>query len=119
MATSRVSPFGSSAVILLMATNTADFRGHGMRQSPEYRAFFNAKARCTNTKGKDWAGYGGAGVKVLFTCFENLYMEVGPKPEPKRKYSLGRFGDEGNYEAGNCKWMTTKEQAENRRKKAA
>ena len=48
-------------------------------------------------------------------------MDLGPRPEGKytsgrAMYSLHRINNDGNYEPGNCKWATQKEQCANRRK---
>jgi hypothetical protein len=80
--------------------------------TPEYQAFLDAKRRCTNTKCKDYPDYGGRGIRVLFTSFEQFFAELGPKP---RGYSLDRRNNDGNYEPGNVRWATNKTQQNNRR----
>jgi dCMP deaminase len=45
--------------------------------------------------------------------FSNFLKDLGKKPSPK--HSLDRINNEGNYEPGNCKWSTPKEQVANRR----
>src|SRR5438128_9527292 len=40
---------------------------HGMFGTPEHAAYFAAKDRCTNSKASNWSGYGGRGIKFLFT----------------------------------------------------
>jgi hypothetical protein len=44
--------------------------------------------------------------------FRNFYADLGERPEGT---TLGRYGDTGNYEAGNCTWMTSVEQVRNRK----
>lgn len=42
--------------------------------------------------------------------YQNFLEDMGHRPQGT---TLGRFGDKGNYEPGNCAWMTPKEQASN------
>jgi hypothetical protein len=81
---------------------------HGMRNSPEYASYTRAKHRCAD---KHNARYGGRGIQFLFTSFEQFYAEMGPRPAGT---SVDRIRSNGNYEPGNVKWATPKEQANNR-----
>lgn len=91
--------------------------GHkaGKTETPEYRSYRHAKARCENPKHHRYQLYGGRGIKFLFASFEDFFDEVGPRPEPKYDYSIDRINPEGNYEAGNVRWATVNEQANNKR----
>jgi hypothetical protein len=44
--------------------------------------------------------------------FENFLTDLGPKPSPK--HSLDRINPAGNYEPENCRWITIKEQQNNK-----
>ena len=71
--------------------------------------------RCTNPKTNGFEHYGGRGIKVCdrWKSFENFFADLGERPAGT---TLGRFGDEGNYEPGNVKWMTPAEQRANKRR---
>lgn len=96
-------------------------RKHGMCHTAEYRSWTEMRRRCNNPKATRYGRYGGRGIKVCERWegehgFEIFLADMGPRPKGT---TLGRFGDEGNYEPFNCKWMTPKEQAANRSEKAA
>ena len=93
---------------------------HGLVQTPEYRAWQNMKIRCVAKPGdRNYIVYGARGITVAkeWTSWENgfvLFLEhVGKRPTPK--HSLDRIDTNGNYEPGNVRWATSKEQCANRR----
>ena len=64
--------------------------------------------RCYNPKSDRYRGYGARGVRVTtrWHKFIDFLADMGPRPEGT---TLGRILDRGNYEPGNCFWMTPAE----------
>jgi hypothetical protein len=71
-----------------------------------------ARQRCNNPNYDRYAGWGGRGIKFLFTSFEAFFAELGPRPPGT---SLDKIDNNGNYEPGNVRWATPHEQQMNRR----
>ena len=90
---------------------------HRMSRSKIYHIWASMIQRCENPKNPRFKDYGGRGIKVCkkWHSFENFYEDVGDKPENR---SLDRSDNDGNYQPENCKWSTSKEQAQNSRPKS-
>jgi len=93
------------------------FEKHGMSGTPEYVAWAAMLQRCTNPDNSGWKDYGGRGITVCdaWYKFDNFLADLGPKPEPKHLYSLGRFNNDGSYFPDNTGWQRAAEQTRNRR----
>jgi hypothetical protein len=88
---------------------------HGMADSPEYRVWCHVLARCGTATDAAYDNYGGRGITVCdrWLTFTNFYADVGPRPSPQ--HTLERIENDGNYEPGNVRWATRKEQNRNKR----
>lgn len=74
--------------------------------------------RCTNPNSDAWKYYGGRGVTVHLewrASFEAFMQDVGRRISPS--HSIDRHPNpDGNYEPGNVRWATPREQRLNRGK---
>jgi hypothetical protein len=79
----------------------------------EYYAWQSAIQRCHNPNDVQYKNYGNRGIQVWIgwrKSFKLFLNYMGPKPEG---LTLERINNDGNYEPGNCKWATYKEQMNN------
>lgn len=73
------------------------------------------KQRCLNPNDPRYKDYGGRGIKICsrwISSFIEFKKDMGARPEGR---SIDRINHDGNYEPGNCRWSTPKEQQRNMR----
>ncbi len=79
------------------------------KQSLTYQSWRHMKTRCQNPNCPDYKNYGGRGITVCerWMDFANFLEDMGERPE---NTTLDRINNDGNYEPGNCRWTTPREQ---------
>lgn len=79
-----------------------------------YWVWADMVGRCTNPNHAAFKNYGGRGISVCerWRSFDNFSQDMGARPEGGM---LDRENNDGDYEPGNCRWATRKEQNSNRR----
>jgi hypothetical protein len=70
------------------------------------------RQRCNNPNNPQWKNYGGRGITVRFSSFDEFFAEVGGRPDCR---SIDRIDPNGDYAPGNVRWATSTEQQRNRR----
>lgn len=89
---------------------------HGKTGTRIYSIYVNMKNRCYYTNNKRYQNYGGRGIEVCdewlnhFQAFYDWAMSHGYSDN----LTLDRINVDGNYEPSNCRWVTLKEQENNR-----
>ena len=94
----------------------ATHHGHsaGGKVTPIYTSWAQMHARCSNPNHNRFHRYGGRGISVCqrWASFEGFLADMGESWQPG--LSIDRIDNDGNYEPGNCRWSTPKDQAANR-----
>ena len=95
----------------------AQLTEHGATGTPEHKAWCNMVERCHTTTHRNYAEYGGRGISVCLewrSNFQDFIKYVGLRPSPR--HSIDRYpNNNGNYEPGNVRWATSKQQQRNMR----
>lgn len=90
--------------------------GHAAgRKSGAYKSWLAMMSRCSEHSKDTRPNYAGQGISVCkrwAESFENFLLDMGERPEGS---SIERIDSTGNYEQGNCKWATSKDQARNKK----
>jgi hypothetical protein len=85
-------------------------------RTPTRRSWLAMWRRVKYLSVNGYENYGGRGeVCDRWRVFQNFLADMGERP---RGTSLDRIAVDGNYEPGNCRWATAREQGLNQRRRA-
>jgi len=96
---------------------------HGQTNTGFYQRFMGILRRCNNQKTWNYNRYGGRGIKCLWSDFIEFKRDMydsfleACRLYGERYISIDRIDNDGNYCKANCRWVTAKMQAGNRRKR--
>lgn len=82
-----------------------------------YSRFKGIKKRCYNTKDKSYHRYGGRGITICKEWDEDFkkFYEWSLSNGFKKELQIDRIDNDGNYEPDNCRWVTPKENSNNKK----
>lgn len=89
---------------------------HGMSKHPIYRVWADMKNRCYNENIEAYDLYGGRGIEVCdewFYSFSKFLEDMGEGY--KRGLRIDKIDNDKNYCKENCRWVSTKISAVNKR----
>ena len=93
---------------------------HGKRKTKTYAVWGTMLQRCINPNNHKYKNYGGRGIKICdewANDFQAFYSHVSQLPHfGEIGYSFDRINNEGNYEPGNVRWATARQQRLNQRR---
>jgi hypothetical protein len=86
----------------------------GHKKTAEYTTWRSMLNRCEREDLQSFSRYGGRGIRVCerWHSFEAFLADMGLRPSSQ--HQLDRIDGDGNYEPGNVRWVTAKENCRNK-----
>lgn len=88
---------------------------HGKTHHPLYNVWSSMIRRCESQDDISYKNYGGRGIRVCNKWHDiNVFIEE-MYPTYIKGYQIDRINNDGNYEPSNCRWVSRKQNSNNRR----
>ena len=90
---------------------TTIVKTHGYTKKRIYSIWKGIKDRCYNKKSRVYENYGAKGIKMAehWHDFTKFLEDMGDCDKVGPDVQIHRINPEGNYEPGNCQWVTPEE----------
>lgn len=111
------SGYRPTGVVERYVKDTGSWRNGTGRRPKIYNTWIRMRHRCYSKACKDYRYYGGRGIKMCdewrrdYDAFRTWALRNGVRKE----LTLDRIDNDGNYEPGNCRWISQSEQNLNKR----
>lgn len=87
---------------------------HGLSDTRAFTSWQCMLSRCEDANHPAFHNYGGRGI-VVCDSWHDAATFIRDMGEPSEGMTLDRIDNDGNYEPGNCRWATKKQQCRNTR----